>query len=396
VFFLALVACGGEQPVADAPPPPDAGPLPATVLIAAGGALVAHDPAGGAVLGRLAGVTGIRDLARLDDTFVLATLGGDGALLLADARRMVETARVPASRTGATGPARIVVGPPATDGRQRVAVLNEGGTSGSIALFDYRSDLGVHALAEVVLAAGRHEAAFSATLPRVVVSSQDDCAAPLVVIDFADAGRVKRVATLDAGGCVLPGGCVAAGAGEAYCLLAGSGELAAVTIDLALPAFTRVSTQGTGSGAIAADASGRWVVAVQARPRGAACAVGQLAVLDTTSDSVAARLALHDCDDPDAVPASAALAPDGRTLFVTRAGAGRALVVDLTDPAAPAELPAIRVPAARATARSPDGTRILVAGDDSVAVIDAAARAAVATWSIAAAPDALCAAGPWP
>jgi len=144
-----------------------------------------------------------------------------------------------------------VVSAPGPGGRQRLAVLNDGG---SVALFDYQVDLGAHGLAEVDLAGGRHEAAFSSTLPRIVVASHDDCAAPITVIDFADAGRLKRVATM-APGCVAPGACVAAG-GEVSCLLADTGEVVVVAVDLAVPTFTRIATGASGDGVLAADAAG--------------------------------------------------------------------------------------------------------------------------------------------
>jgi len=93
---------------------------------------------------------------------------------------------------------------------------------------------------------------------------------------------------------------------------------------------------------------------------GADCAVAHLAVLDVAGGAVAGRAALHDCDDPGALPALAAVG--GATLYVVRGGAGRVLAVDLADPAAPAELPPIAVPAARAATTSPDGARLVVAG----------------------------------
>jgi len=102
--LLVLGACGGGVTVADAvPPAPDAGPLGATVLVAEGGALVAHDPAGGGVRGRIAGVEGVTALARLDETAVAATLGA-GTLVIADARRLVATAACPRRRAARPGP----------------------------------------------------------------------------------------------------------------------------------------------------------------------------------------------------------------------------------------------------------------------------------------------------
>lgn len=134
----------------------------------------------------------------------------------------------------------------------------------------------------------------------------------LVLVD-PEAGRV--VGAIETGQEVSHMVAVSANATRAYVTNIGSGTTTALAIDTGRK-LGDIAT-GAGSEALALTPDGRelWV---------AARAVGQLAVVDTTTLEVVARLPLP------GIPIRIAITPDGATALVTCAGSGELVAYDVT------------------------------------------------------------------
>ena len=80
--------------------------------------------------------------------------------------------------------------------------------------------------------------------------------------------------------------------GRAYCNLTSSGSIVVVDIDAATPTFQLLPTTGTGGGKTEVHPGGRYVYSLQEEPRGG-CTIGQLVVIDSTSDSIVTQMPLE-------------------------------------------------------------------------------------------------------
>jgi YVTN family beta-propeller protein len=421
-----------------------------TLYVAHEGQLVSYDlESGEEKPGTLTDVTGPTDLQALDDGHLVVNLTGRNEVLVVDGATMLEVARLPSSASTGTRPVHGYLSP-VIGGTQYWMALNDGAgqEAENSARFFALSPASpwIAAAGEVPLGIGHHKAAFSKTKARVVISSIGDCDDVLSVYDFSDVGDIKAVARLTAaqagwdgsdfahtcdptymtGVPPAPHGCATSPqSGKAYCNLTGSGQVVVVDVDAEPPTFTLLETGGSGAGYTKADPRGRYVYTLGKTPReggtGATCQIGQLAVVDSTTDTVVKTLPLlyegPDCtraltgtDEATAGPGHMQVA--GTTLFVTPAGGhGVAdarvrmeLVVDVTDPANPVQLASI--PIGTGTGHvgdtlSGDHKWLLTANnvDGTVTVIDTATRAVartivtkatpktIATWGAAVGPS---------
>ncbi len=437
-LLLAAHACGDD---AKTPDPGQPGAVAQAVFVAHEGFLSSYDIAtGNERAGTVPNVSGPVDIQALADGHVLVNLTGRNEVLIVDGRTMLETARLPSSTKGATRPVHSYISPQLAgirywftfnDGTANMAATN------SALLIDvtpgrpsYLKPVG-----EVPLGVGHHKAAFSNTLPRVVISNISDCDNVLTVYDYADPANIKPLFTLTAkdagwdgssfartcdpsykmGIPVSPHGCATSKvSNEAYCNLTGSGDIAVVDLDNdgsgAKPWFKLLATNGSGGGYTKASRDGRYIYALQSKPRegdknqpGASCQVGQLVVIDAQSDTVAKQLPLlykgPGCTETLAAtpaetdePGHLQISVDGKTLYIAVGGgfmvaaarADQQLVVDIADPANAVQKPSVAVGQAsghRADVLSGDGKFLFVTNNESASVtqIDVAQAAAVKT-----------------
>jgi hypothetical protein len=444
--FLALVtACGGEDAVALANPGPGATDgLSETLFVAHQGSLISYDVATGAERpGAVQGVSSPTDLQALDDGTLLVNLTDQNHVLVVDPRNMLEIARVHTSFGTAQRPVHSFISP-THSGKKYWLSLNDG-TEGNLAtnsacFLDITpgSDRYLQHVGEAPIGVGHHKATFSATRERVVISNIADCDRVLGVYDYSDIQQIREVAVMsstDAGwdGSSFdktcdptyqmgvppsPHGCATSkSSGKAYCNVTSSGELVAIDIDAEVPTFQRVPTSGAGGGYTKASYDGRYIYSLQNEPRegagGSACQIGQLVVLDATSDSVVAELPLGytgpDCDqlvvgtdEETTEPAHSVISLDSSRLFITLAGGfevesarvRQELVVDISNPVAPLQLPSVAVGAStgyHGDTLSGDGRWLFVANniDGTVTQIDASSATVVRTWTVADKPEVL-------
>jgi DNA-binding beta-propeller fold protein YncE len=256
-----------------------------------------------------------------------------------------------------------------------------------------------------------------------------DCDDVLSVYDYGDPGNIQKLATLTAaqagfaaadpgpgnrdplfcdptyqrGAPPAPHGCATSPvSGRAYCNLTSSGSIVVVDIDAATPTFQLLPTTGTGGGKTEVHPGGRYVYSLQEEPRGG-CNIGQLVVVDSMSDRIVAQMPLGytgpGCTDQLAgTPAETAnpdhltFSHDGKTLFVGVGGGfmvpgarvDQHLVLDLTDPAAPVQLPSIPMGLSTghsSDALSGDGEQLFCVDsvDNTITQVDALRRAVVST-----------------
>jgi hypothetical protein len=100
---------------------------------------------------------------------------------------------------------------------------------------------------------------------------------------------------------VLPHGCATSKvSGRAYCNLTGPGVILSIDLDAPSPSARRLYTGGKGGGYTVAQRDGRFVYSLQETPRegstspaGADCQVGQLVLVDTSTDNLAGQLPLR-------------------------------------------------------------------------------------------------------
>lgn len=398
--------------------------------------------------GLVQGVHAAAELFVTEDGFAIVHSTASSEVVVVDVLTMLEEARLPSSTLGGEQPVHGYFAPH-TEGRELYVVFNDGdGADPSTSTASFLdvgadSDRRFEIVGEVRLGTGHHKASFSTTRDRFVVGSLEDCDDVLTVYDYSDLGAIAAVATLTArdagwtapepdegwdphhcdptqrtGVAPAPHGCATSiVSGEAYCNLAGSGDVVVVDIDADQPTFELVPTTGRGGGFTLAHPRAGYVYTLQDRPRegdgGAPCQVGQLTVTDTATGSVVVAVPIH-YDGPDCTASligtqkeqvaadRAHFASD--KLFVplaagtleevepkTRHGgvdhdviSDRVVVVDLTDPRAPLQLPSVAVGRHNghsAAALSGRGTGLFVAGsvDGVVSEIDVATLEVVRT-----------------
>lgn len=396
-----------------------------------GGNLVSYDIATGQALpGEIPGMAGPSDMQILENGTLLVNLTDSNKILVVDARTMLELDRIPSS--GGTG-ARPVHSYLTNErnGKRYWVALNDGTPGdkpGNSARFvqvaEGHADY-LKAVGEVPLGLGHHKAAWSTRSERGVISSIGDTSDILTVIDYSDIGAIKRLATLDwkaagleFGKPASPHGCgISKASGKGYCNLTGPGMIAAVDMDAASPTFKMIETSGSGGGYTAAHTGGRYVYSLQTHPRegagGARCQVGQVAVVDAEGDSLVKELpvflkgpsctdSIGATDQRTAGPGHILFTEDGGKAYVGMASGfndslGRSrvqLVLDVSDPADPRQLPSIDIGASvshHADILSGDGKAVFVANnkDATVTHIDAGSGSVVKTIAVGGNPKAL-------
>jgi len=448
-FVLAIaagLACGERDAVSiDAlKPAAESAALAETLFVAHQGSLVSYDiETGEERPGAVQGVSSPTDLQALDDGTLLVNLTDQNHVLVVDPRSMLELARVHTSFAAAQRPVHSYISPQ-QEGKTYWLSLNDGtegdAATNSACFLDITpgSDRYLEHVGEVAIGVGHHKASFSSGRERVVISNIADCERVLGVYDYSDIRHIEELAVFSAtdagwdgssfgttcdptyqmGVPPAPHGCATSKlSGKAYCNVTSSGDLVVVDLDADVPSFQRVPTQGGGGGYTKAANDGRYIYSLQNEPRegagGAPCQVGQLVVLDAMSDSIVAELPLGylgaDCQQPlvgtdeeTTEPAHVVISLDSSRLFITLAGgfeveAARVrqeLVLDISDPAAPLQLPSIPVGTSsgyHGDSLSGDGRWLFVANnlDATVTQIDSASGDIVRTWTVEAKPEVL-------
>jgi hypothetical protein len=437
--------CGGDDSVAlMGEESSDGDALSETLFVAHQGSLVSYDIQTGAEKpGAVQGVSSPTDLQALDDGTLLVNLTDQNHILVVDPRNMLEIARVHSSFGAAQRPVHSYISP-THSGKTYWLSLNDG-TEGeratnSACFVDVTpgSARYLQHVGEVPVGIGHHKATFSATRERVVISNIADCERVLGVYDYTDIDRIAEVAVMSSaeagwdgssfektcdptyqmGVPPAPHGCATSKvSGKAYCNVTNSGDLVVVDMDADVPTFQRVATVGRGGGYTKASYDGRYIYSLQSEPRegagGVACQVGQLVVFDASSDAVVTQVPLRylgpDCDqilvgtdEETTEPAHAVISLDSSRLFITLAGGfevesarvRQELVLDITNPAAPLQLPSIAVGTStgyHGDTLTGDGRSLFVANnvDGTVTQIDAASASVVRTWTVQEKPQVL-------
>ncbi|TAD88867.1 MAG: hypothetical protein EAZ99_12005 [Alphaproteobacteria bacterium] len=417
-------------------------PINARALVAAAAdAAAIYDLDTGQELARIALSSSVTDLAVTRAGIGLINDTGAHHVVVVDLTTAREITRLPASRLGGRRPVHLYLSP-VIAGQQIAVVLNDGAGHGShgaepptdstATLIDVTvgSPSYLTAVGEVRLGHGHHKAAFSPTLPRMVISNISDCTNVLTVVDFANPAEPQVIHQFapaafgldgstpmrrcDASGrngvSLAPHGVASSAAsGLVFHHLTGTGQIAAIDLSQTPPALSVVQTAGTGGASIKDLPGGAVIVVPQRTPRelglrggGQRCQVGQLAVLDAVRPALLAQQPIlsggPDCSDSLAGRADAyaapgyAIAPDGRHLFVqlgtlggVREARSREIAVfDLGQPARPRQLPSIQIGAGDGTrdhAVTGDGRFLLVPNslDATVSVVAIATRTVVKT-----------------
>lgn len=430
-----------------------ANPLPQSVAVVAGRDQVAvHALAGGAPRGHFPAPGGNTDIQMTAAGIAILNNTGADQLVIIDAARVEEVARIPSSALGGTRPVHAYLSP-VLGGRQYFVALNDGVAAqtplgsrpadSTMTLLDvtpggpgYLRPVG-----EARLGRGHHKAGFSMRRPRVAVSGIADPDDVITILDFSDPERIVAVRRFGAQDFGQPAGSLAlaphgtgssAATGEVFHFLTGTGQVAIIDIDAEIPTLRLLQTSGIGGNSVKDLPGGRFMVVAQRTPRecglradGQLGQVGQLVVLDAAARAVVAQVPiLHDGPDGMASLAGtdAALAspsypvasPDGKTLFVQlgtiappshQAGsigivASSAIAVfDIADPRRPRQLPSIAVgrgAGPRELALSGNGRLLLAADglDDSISVVGVAERRVLHRFATVAAPVRLATFGP--
>ncbi len=339
------------------------------------------------------------ELQALDDGTIVLHSAGD--VVFVDARTMTELAR---PDLVATALGHGYVTPDRGDARYWIAFDDV--ANGRAHFFDVRVGSENRFEREpqgvVPLGGGRHEAAFSDQLPRIVISSADECDDVLLVADYSvlPGGVPQGLVTADAadlgfdgvseicnvGHTPAPHGCATSSfSRHAYCSLTTLGDLAVIDVDASPPTFSMIPLSGTGGGAIKVRPGGQFVYTLQATPRNdAACVLGQLVVVDVQSDTVVAEVPLKYTGPTCAVALPSAITPrdlffthDGDRLFVTLEGDGdidRVIIMDTSTERSPVQLASSLVPkvGGDAVLGGPGDRLYLVAEGPSVIALDTA------------------------
>ncbi|HYH97023.1 hypothetical protein [Hyalangium sp.] len=421
----ALAACGEKQDP-DPNPDPEPDPLKLTLFVGAEGSLISYDVETGQQRpGAVPEVSSPADLQVLEDATVLVNLTVRNEVLVVDGRTLEERARIPSR---GERPNHSYVSP-SRNGKRYWLTLNDGLSSkpeASTALFidaAQGSPTYLQPVGEVPLGRGHHKATFSNTRERVVISNIADCSNVLSVYDYSDVKNLQRVLTLSAVDlgltCTLnaplaPHGCATSKvSGRAYCNLTGPGILVSIDVDATPPTAQILYTGGKGGGHTVAHAEGRYLYSVQELPRegsathpGAPCQVGQLVVVDASTDSIAGQVPLlyrgPSCaaplagtDEAKATASHLLLSKDGKTLYVTASGAfddaasrvRQELVLDLSQPASPTQRTSIPVGASLGShpaALSSEGRYLFIANtvDNTLSQIDTTTNTVVSTLNL--------------
>jgi YVTN family beta-propeller protein len=413
--------------------------------------LALYDLATGGELARFDAPGGSSDLVSLPGGVVLSNHTAGHKVILVDLKRRAEIGRIPSSSLGGTRPVHMYLSP-VLDGKQYVTVLNDGEASktkpgerpkdSSLLLIDAvaSSPTFLKPVGEKRLGIGHHKVSFSMQRPRFAVSSIADCADVVSVYDYGNPADIKLVKTFaaadlgydgstpaktcdasgKAGVMLSPHGTgTSAASGRLYHFLTATGQVAIFDIDADAPAVKIVQTSGHGGASVKDLPGGRFMVVPQRGPRevhqragGQPCQIGQLAVIDAMTETVAAQVPVFYGEPACRKPLAgtpherAALqyampSPDGKTLFIqvgtlyapagAVASASFVAVFDLSDPAKPVQLPSIAVGAGNDTrdhALSGDGKLLLVPNsiDNTVSVIDVGERKVVRTFNTVNAP----------
>jgi YVTN family beta-propeller protein len=441
VLLGPLAGCGAatnEKPTAEV--------LPQTLFVGHEGSLISYDVATGDERpGAVQSVISPAGLQALENGTLLVNLTDPSEVLIVDGKTMVETSRIPSSRGKATRPVGSYVTP--DHGKRYWISLNDGDeeqrdieTNSAVFVdIDPDSTTYLEMVGEVPLGIGHHEATFSATQDRVVISNGTDCDNVLGVYDYSDISDIRRLATISAVDAGFDGssyattcdpkyregmppvsnGCATAKAtGMAYCNFANSGRIVAIDIDASPPTFEVLTTNGTGSGYTKAHPEGRYVYSVQETPRefiafrppGPTCQIGQLVVIDAEQGRITEEIPLGyegpSCSDvligtdkETAKPGHMQFSGDGATLYVMVEGGHavmsarvrRAIVLDLSNPARPVQRASLETgPSAEQVGDclSAEGTSLFIANnrDGSVTLIDANGRAVAGKVKVSGAP----------
>jgi YVTN family beta-propeller protein len=366
-----------------------------------------------------------------------------------DGTSMLEETRVPSSKMGATRPVHSFISPD-HGGKYYYVSLNDGQDgkpeTNSANFIDLVSSSPTYlqAVGEVALGVGHHKAAFSSTKERVAISNIGDCDNVITVYDYSDVGSIKPLKTftaLDLGydgssftttcdptyQMGLPpsphGAATSKLSGKAYSSVTASGDIMAIDLDADPITFKAIKTGGSGGGYTKVTDDGRYIFSLQGNPReageggmpggGAKCQIGQLVVVDTMTDTVASELPLFykgpDCsdtltgsDEESTEPSHMQIANGGKTLFVTLSGGygvdtarvRQVAVVDIANPAQPAQLPSIAIGTSTSyvgDTLSGDGKYLFYANniDNTISQVDAVTRKVVKTIPTSAKPATL-------
>jgi YVTN family beta-propeller protein len=328
------------------------------------------------------------------------------------------------------------------DGSERRTVKGERPTDSTLLLIDAvaGSPNFLKPVGETRLGIGHHKVGFSMRRPRFAVSNIADCADVVSVYDYANPADIKLVKSFSAadlgydgstpmkscdetgksGHMLSPHGTgTSAASGRVYHFLTGTGQIAMFDIDADTPSVKLLQTSGTGGASVKDLPGGRFMVVPQRGPRelhqkadGAPCQIGQLAIIDAVAEKLAAqipvfygdpacRTSLAGTPQERAALQYAMPSPDGRTVFVqvgalyappsAAPSSNMVAVFDVSDPYRPAQLPSIPVGAGDGTrdhAITGDGKLLIVSNniDNSVSVIDVAARQVARTFATVAKP----------
>lgn len=414
--------------------------FPHTLYVAHEGALVAYDVATGKeVVGSVDKISGPRTMLALADGTVLLNNTKLDQIVAVGGNPPAELARYGSSAMLGKKPAEGYI-TPTYNGKSYWVALNDGNnTAGSTTatFVDVMagSPTWLKQAGEVTIPNGHHQAAFSATQERMVVSSFSDCQKVLEFFDYSDVTNIKSVASMaaidlgfdgsttaktcdvsgSAGVAMKPHGCATSKQnGKVYCNIGGVGLIAVADIDANPPTYKSLATNGTGSGYTRALPGTPYIYTLQSTPRegqgGVACQVGQLVAINTANDTIAKQVPLlykgPDCtdalvgtDEESASPNWIRTAKDGKTMFISLGSSSKdpnsrvrqEIVMDLTTPATPVQLPSIKVGQStgeRGMALSGDGKLLFLADvvDGTVTEIDVATLKVVTAIKVNATP----------
>jgi hypothetical protein len=426
-------------------------PLAQALFVAHEGAFVSYDVGTKQERpGAVQEVSGPVDSQTLDDGTVITNLTLRDEILVVNGKTMLQAARVRSSGAQGVRPVHGYISPE-RNGKRYWLVLNDG-TGGepatnSAAFLDVTTGSATRfqRVGEVQIGIGHHKAAFSNTLPRVVISNIADCDNVLSVYDYSNIGSIQTLTTLTAtaagwtasdpgpgnrhsrfcdptfqrGEPPAPHGCATSKvSGKTYCNLTSSGEMVVVTVDASSPTFTIVPTDGEGGGFTLSHPAGRYLYTMQEAPREEdggvrPCQIGQIAVTDASTDTVVSQTpvlykgpscteALKGTPAETANPGHAHFTHDGNRLYIPTSGGfnvadarvNQVIVLNTSDPAHPVQLPSVQVgvhTGHSASALSGDGKWLFVVNtvDGTVSQVDVNASTVANTFTVKASPKTL-------
>lgn len=416
------------------------GAMPHTLYVAHEGSLGAYDIATGTEIeGSIPNISDPKFMQALDDGTVIVNNSNKDQILVVNGRPVAEVKRFPSSSLGGKKPNDSYI-TPEYNGKTYWLTLNDGTTTAetsTVTFIDITSGSATRfqPLGEVKAGIGHHQASFSTTRERMVVSNLFDCDNVLSVYDFSDLKNIKVLETLtaaeigldgstmektcdpaeSAGVAPRPHGCATSKAtGKVYCNVTGPGIISVIDLDVDPPTFKMLPTSGKGGGYTKSFDGGKFIYAVQALPRegkgGVDCQIGQILTVDTASESIVTETPLFykgpgckdvlvGTDEETANPNRIRISVDGKTMFIAISGGFKLdtarvrqhLVVDLSNPSSPVQLPSIPVGTSsgdRASEISGDGKWLFVADviDGTVTQIDIATRTVTRTLTVKANP----------